>query len=269
MPKFLPALDGHRHVSYRVYAILDNWASPTARTTRVDWPKVRTDPTMKTVLKSITRSKVVPIRGRQSHDRGGPRPPATPLPRYLTQAELARFRKAVIDAGVARDVALFGLMYRFGLRSEEVTRLLVEDVDLGRGRIRIRRVKSGDTKEYPLPRDLVSPIRRYLRRRDDKGPFFFTGRQSNNQRGLTVLRVQQLFKEYAAAAGLPASVASHSLRHSIAVHSLDEGFGLEYVADLLGHTNIRSTAIYAKISNPTRDEMIRRLDRSKHIISWT
>jgi site-specific recombinase XerD len=50
---------------------------------------------------------------------------------------------------------------------------------------------------------------------------------------------------------------------------LEEGFGLEYVADLLGHTSIRSTAIYAKITSRGRDEMIRRLDRSSHVISWT
>lgn len=224
---------------------------------------------MKTAQKSITQPKIVALRSPQSHDRGGTQPPGTPLPRYLTQEELARFRKAVIGTGVARDVALFGLMYRFGLRAEEVTRLLLEDLDLSRGRIRIRRVKNGDTKEYPLPRDLVAPLRRYLRKRPDRGPFLFVGRQSNNQRGLTVLRVQQLFKEYATAAGLPAAVASHSLRHSIAVHALEEGFGLEYVADLLGHTSIRSTAIYAKITSRGRDEMLRRLDKSRHVIAWS
>lgn len=219
--------------------------------------------------KSITQLRIVPHRAPQTAKRRGPRPPAPPLPRYLTQEELARFRKVVRDRGVLRDFVLFGLMYRFGLRATEATKLLVEDVDLARGRIRIRRAKGGDTKEYPVPRDLVSPLRRYLRKREDRGPFLFTGRQSNNQRGLTVLRIQQLFKEYAAAGALPASVASHSLRHSIAVHSLEEGFGLEYVADLIGHTSIRSTAIYAKISNRGREEMLRRLDRSQHVVAWT
>jgi site-specific recombinase XerD len=135
--------------------------------------------------------------------------------------------------------------------------------------VRIRRAKGGDAKEYPLPRELTPLIRRYLRLRTDRGPFLFTGRQSSNQRGLTVLRVQQLFKAYAETAGLPPSVASHSLRHSIAVHSLEEGFGLEYVADLLGHTSIRSTAIYAKVTTPARDAMMRRLDKSRYVVSWT
>ena len=214
--------------------------------------------------------------GRHSRPRKADRAAGRPtgrgpgsLPRYLTQEELGRFHRAVVTGRSARDVALFGLMYRFGLRASETTLLLVEDLDLARGRVRIRRAKGGDAKEYPLPRDLVPVLRRYLRKRDDMGPFLFTGRQSNNQHGLRVLRVQRLFKEYASQAGLPPTVASHSLRHSIAVHSLEEGFGLEYVADLLGHTSIRSTAIYAKVTTPGREAMMRRLDNSRHVVRWS
>ena len=221
--------------------------------------------------KGIIQLPVQP-RSENRDERGGTRPPNRgpgTLPRYLTQEELGRFRRAVIAGASARDIALFGLMYRFGLRATEVTQLMVEDLDLGRGRIRIRRAKGGDGKEYPLPRDLVPTLRRYLRKRLDRGPFLFTGRESNNQRGLRKLTVQRLFKRYASGAGLPPNVASHSLRHSIAVHSLEEGFGLECVADLLGHTSIRSTAIYAKVTTPAREAMIRRLDRSQYVVSWS
>ena len=219
--------------------------------------------------KAITRATIHPLRAPQSAKRGGPRPPSQGFPRYLTQEDLASFRRAIVAAGLPRDVALFGLMYRFGLRAAEVTLLLVEDLDLARGRIRIRRTKGGDWKEYPLPRDLVPALRRHLRQREDKGPFLFIGRQSNNQRGMIPLRVRQLFKHYAKLAGLSPAVSSHSLRHSIAVHSLEEGFGLEYVADLLGHTSIRSTAIYAKVTTPAREAMMRRLDRSRYVVSWS
>src|SRR5439155_25048186 len=129
------------------------------------------------------------------------------LPRYLAQEELGRFRRAVVAGASARDIALFGLMYRVGLRATEVTRLVLEDLDLGRGRIRIRRAKGGDGKEYPLPRDLVPTLRHYLRKRLDRGPFLFTGRESNNQRGLRKLQVQRLFKRYAGRPRRPPRVA--------------------------------------------------------------
>src|SRR5258708_1478170 len=170
----------------------------------------------------------LPARRRESPgrpDRAGARPTGRgpgALPRYLTQEEIGRFRKAVVAGGSARDMALFGLMYLVGLVASEATLLLVEGLDLPRGRIRVRRAKGGDAKEYPLPRDLAPVLRRYLRKRADAGPFLFTGRESNNQHGLRVLQVQRLFKEYAHDAGLPPTIASHSLRHSIAVHSLEE-----------------------------------------------
>jgi integrase len=168
-----------------------------------------------------------------------------------------------------RDVALFGLAYRYGLRAHEATLLELQDVDLHRRRIRIRRGKGGDTKEYPLTDDLVPVLRRYLAKRRERGPFLFTGRQSSNQQGLTVLRVQQLFKRYAKAAGLPRSVASHSLRHSCAVHALEAGFSLEYVADLLGHRSVRSTAIYARITTPAREQMLKNLSQSRFVVRWS
>lgn len=229
-------------------------------------------PSMSGRPNSIIRLPARPPGDRRRPKRSAARPAnrgSGALPRYLTQEELGRFRHAVVAGESARDVALFGLMYRFGLRASEATLLLLEDLDLARGRIRIRRAKGGDAKEYPLPRDLVPALRRYLRKRPERGPFLFTGRESNNQHGVRVLQVQRLFKRYAAEAGLAPSIASHCLRHSIAVHSLEEGFGLEYVADLLGHTSIRSTAIYAKVTTPAREAMMRRLDRSRFVVSWS
>lgn len=207
-------------------------------------------------------------KAERAHVRSKTRPADAPLPRSLTQDELRRFHKVVRRGGSIRDLTLFGLMYRFGLRVSEAVALQLEDIDLTRGRIRIRRSKGGDSKEYQLPRDLVPLLRRYRRQRVDRGPFLFTGRESTNQHGLHVITVQQLFKQYAAAAGLAASIASHSLRHSIAVHSLESGFGLEYVADLLGHTSIRSTAIYARVVDRARDAMIHQLDQSRHVVGW-
>src|SRR5262245_32380825 len=191
-------------MSYRVCAILYNlsWLSG-AQTAERDGgcmsPKVQ---------KSITRAKITPISARRGLASGPGAPPTSSLPRYLSQEELGRFRRAVHAGRSARDIVLFGLMYRFGLRAVEVSRLLVSDVDLARRRIQIVRAKGGDPKEYPIPNDLVVLLRRSIRRRYDRGPYLFTGRQSNNQRGLTVLRVQQLFKFYAREAGLSSSVAS-------------------------------------------------------------
>src|SRR5436309_16092167 len=127
---------------------------------------------MANLSKSIIRLPQTPRAARSGPERRAARPrgqsPRSPLPRYLTQEELTRFRRAVIAGGDARDVALFGVMYRYGLRAVETTLLLREDLDLGRRRIRIRRAKHGEPKEYPLAFDLVPALKRHLRKRTDR-----------------------------------------------------------------------------------------------------
>src|SRR5439155_25895831 len=139
-------------------------------------------------LKSIPR---VPRRtrgGRQGHDRRPARPTGNgtnrPLPRWLDQKQVA----AVLQAAKRdndRDLCLFALMYRYALRAIEVTKLLRQDINLEARRIRITRAKGGVSQEYVLPPDVVPALKRYVRKRIDRGPHLFTGRQSTNQSGLT------------------------------------------------------------------------------------
>jgi site-specific recombinase XerD len=77
--------------------------------------------------------------------------------------------------------------------------------------------------------------------------------------------IQHLFAHYAQAAGIPTSNI-HTLRHSIAVHLLEAGRGIEYVADHLGHRNIRNTRVYAQITNPLRDQVFRELEQHPKIV---
>jgi len=78
-------------------------------------------------------------------------------------------------------------------------------------------------------------------------------------------QIQNLFNEYALAAGIKGG-SIHSLRHSIAVHLLDAGRGIEYVADHLGHRNIQNARIYAQISHPLREQVFRELERHPRIV---
>jgi site-specific recombinase XerD len=58
----------------------------------------------------------------------------------------------------------------------------------------------------------------------------------------------------------------HALRHSMAVHPLEAGRGIEYVANHLGHKNIQNTRIYAQITNLLREEVFRELEQPPKIV---
>lgn len=180
------------------------------------------------------------------------------LPKYLTQDELHRFFAAIPSP---RDRALFAVIYHYGLRVDEATMLTLEEVDLKNHRIKIRRLKNGLGGEKPLWRHTAKLIRAYLRVRNDAGPYLFTGREGP----LKKRQVQNLFEKYAEAAGIKGR-SVHGLRHSIAVHLLDAGRGIEYVADHLGHKNIQNTRIYAQISHPLRELTFRELERHPKIV---
>ncbi len=180
------------------------------------------------------------------------------LPKYLTQDELKRFFKAITPP---RDRALFGLIYHYGLRVDEATAITTQDINLKEHRIRIRRLKNGVGGEKPLWRHTAKLIRSYMRDRQDKGPYLFTGRKGPLQKR----QVQKLFNDYAEDAGIKER-SVHALRHSIAVHLLEAGRGIEYVADHLGHKNIQNTKIYAQITNPYREQVFRDLEQHPKIV---
>jgi integrase len=138
---------------------------------------------------------------------------------------------------------------------------LGHDVNFTNHRITIRRLKNGLGGEKPLWRHTAKLIRSYLRERRDVGPYLFTGRKGPLQKR----QVQQLFTEYAEAAGIKER-SIHALRHSMAVHLLEAGRGIEYVADHLGHKNIQNTRIYAQITNPLREQVFRELEQHPKIV---
>ncbi len=118
--------------------------------------------------------------------------------------------------------------------------------------------------EKPLWRHTATLLRRYLRERRDVGPYLFTGRKGPLQKR----QVQQLFTDYSKAAGIKAR-SVHALRHSMAVHLLEAGRGIEYVADHLGHKNIQNTRIYAQITHPLREQVFRELEQHPKIVRFS
>jgi len=179
------------------------------------------------------------------------------LPSYLTQAEIRALFAAISNL---RDRTLFALAYSYGLRVGEIVLLDRNNVDLERGRIRIRRLKGGLSGERPIFRNLLNLLRQHLESHSDSEPALFVGRQGR----LRKRQIQNLFRRYAAEAALPNDRRHvHVLRHSVAVHLLDSGENVDFARDHLGHRAIESTLVYAQISDSRRHRAMRRLERSR------
>jgi site-specific recombinase XerD len=181
---------------------------------------------------------------------------------FLSKTQVEAFF-AVIPREATRDQLLFELIYRHGLRRREAVLIRKDWI---RDRIWIHRVKHGASGEYPIhPRSRRLLWAWLAERGEDKNPHLFTTRQSA-ARPMSASMVYALFRRYATFAGIPLELQHpHVLRHSIATHLLEAGRDIVDVQDWLGHTEISSTQVYARVTNKRRDATYAECLRSEAI----
>jgi len=181
--------------------------------------------------------------------------------KYLTQEQMRTLFSVITTK---RDLAIFATIYYFGLRVKELTLIRLDDLDLNRNRIYIRRVQGGISEHKPLT-GLFSDVRRLLKdyienHRIPNSPFLFTGREG----GLKESRIRGLFYHYAKQANLN-GFSVRSLRHSIAAHLLEAGGGIEYVRGHLGRRSIQNGFVFAQMNHKRQQEVTEELQYSPRI----
>jgi site-specific recombinase XerD len=169
-----------------------------------------------------------------------------PLPRSLRDPEVERLFGVIKSK---RDVAMFKLMLRCGLRVEEVSKLSLGDVDLKRRRIIVQQGKGGKGRVVYISDDAHEALVAYLKIRSHyrvKKVFLV---EKGNYKGqpISIRGIQKRIEYYAKKTGL--KVSCHRLRHTMATQLLNAEAEVETIQDLLGHNWITTTQRYCKVSN--------------------
>ena len=169
-----------------------------------------------------------------------------PLPRYLKDEEVDRLLKAIRGH---RDRAMFMLMLRCGLRVDEVANLTMDALDLSRGQVFVYNGKGGKDRIVYISDDTYATLKAYLRNRRSNRPkkVFLVERGVYKGKPISVRGIQKRMETYARKAGVKASC--HKLRHTMATQLLNADADLVTIQDLLGHSRIRTTQRYARVSN--------------------
>jgi len=172
------------------------------------------------------------------------------LPVAISRDEVERLLAAV-DRSTAcgrRDYAMLLLLVTYGLRSREVCRLRLEDIDWRHRRLRIRPGKTGRERVLPLTASVGDALYHYLRqgrRECTHREVFLTVRPPG---GPFQANPYHMVWKYFTRAGIDSPHrGAHTLRHSLAVQGVRVGLPLKTIGDLLGHRNPDSTAIYTKL----------------------
>ena len=156
-----------------------------------------------------------------------------------------------------RDLALVGLLVETGLRIGEVAGLKLGDLTINGRSGSVRVVHGKGLKERVVP--LNAGARRVLREWLEVRPASFGEYVFTSQKGgaLSKNAMQRVVAVLAQAAGLE-DVSAHTLRHTFATNYLEATGDLVGLAQVMGHANINTTAIYAR---PSLDDLAERLER--------
>ena len=152
-----------------------------------------------------------------------------------------------------RDTAILELFYSSGLRLAELVSLDVRDLDPIGETVRVMG-KGSRERIVPVGRPALEALSQYHHQANiQSGPLFL----NKSRKRLGNRSIWLLLKNYVRAAGLPATLSPHKLRHSFATHLLDNGADLRSVQSLLGHASLTTTQIYTHV---TTDRLKRAYD---------
>ena len=188
-----------------------------------------------------------PVTAQIHVDRG-----VKKLPQVLTGKEVERLlaQPVCMDAKGYRDKAMLELMYATGIRVTELIDLNVDDVNLELGSLRCSSGKK--VRVIPIYKEALRALSAYLR--DVRSSMVFDPSEKALFVNISGCRMSRqgfwkILKHYQDTAHIEKEITPHTLRHSFAVHLLENGADLGSLQELMGHSDISSTQLYTQMIN--------------------
>lgn len=192
--------------------------------------------------KIVAASPMVGIKGLKSEAK---------LPEILTndEVELLLWQPDVLTVKGIRDKAMLEVLYASGIRVTELLSLKVSDVNLDVGYLMMHHHEDNE-RIIPIYSLAVQALRNYL---TESRPQLVANAKENtlflNTAGQPMTRqgFWKLVKGYTVSAKIDKDITPKTLRHSFATHLLENGADINMVKDMMGHSSITSTKVYAKL----------------------
>lgn len=189
-----------------------------------------------------------------------------------------------------RDLAVLSLMYDTAARVQELIDLTPESVRIEHNPYTLRIIGKGrKSRVVPLMDEQASILKSYMEENNlldfskQKHPLFFNNRGEK----LTRSGIAYILNKYVHEAHIekpdliPMEISCHSLRHSKAMHLLRAGVNIVYIRDILGHSSIQTTEIYARADSKQKQDALekayadltpkksnREWERNKDLLYW-
>lgn len=174
------------------------------------------------------------------------------LPRSLKPAEVDRLLESFNSSlpSPKRGYAIVRCALDMGLRSAEIAKLQLSDIDWRAGTVTLKRTKSLRQDILPLPAVTGQALADYVRHERPKStnPAVFVRVLAPRDQPIGADAIRRVIRDAYRRIGLTHG-RTHALRHTLACRLVNHGSSLKEVADLLRHRSLNTSLIYAKLDN--------------------
>ena len=144
-----------------------------------------------------------------------------------------------------RDFLLIEILYSTGLRRDEIINLKCKNIFFDKRLIKVLGKRNKERLVPVLP-SLLNKMKIYMKKNPTNVYFF----ESKNGNVISPSTVYRIVKKYFSAISTKNKISPHVLRHTFATHLINNGADINAVKEILGHSSLASTQIYAKIKIP-------------------
>jgi integrase/recombinase XerD len=199
------------------------------------------------------------------------------LPRIMSHDEIKRLLSVLyisiinirLKSGfkyfkTVRDCAIIEMLFSTGMRIDEVTKLDIDHLNLGRRAVLIMGKGRKERLLYISSDEVMLSIEEYLNLRESYHPETNALFLNRYHRRLSVHSIGKIFNEYCRKAQINRKITPHCLRHTMATMLIENGADVRSVQEILGHSSISTTEIYLSISKQRKMEVLSKFHERNH-----
>ncbi|MBS3162349.1 tyrosine-type recombinase/integrase [Candidatus Woesearchaeota archaeon] len=173
------------------------------------------------------------------------------LPKVISRENI---KKMIELSNNLKHKIIVELLYSSGLRLSELLNLKKIDLDFDRNIIYVRQGKGNKDRITIMSETLKMDLLKYYSKYEFKTEYLLEGREGKYTKRSVQLVLGHLGKR------LGMNITPHMMRHSFATHLLESGVDIRYIQKLLGHSDLKTTEIYTKVSNKDLSKIKNPLD---------
>lgn len=190
--------------------------------------------------------------------------------KYFTQQEMDKILKAIQNEESihrTRNLAMFRVAYRCGLRASEISLLKLEDYNMQKGELYCKRLKGSNSNTIRLDKNTKQILDQHILENHivSHSDFLFVSQKSE---AISRYALDYLMKKYCSLAGIDDKSKHHfhALKHTTAVHLAESDMDIKELQWWLGHKAVTNTEIYFQFTTRQQEKMYAKLEEKSEMV---